>query len=159
MRVPITLAALLLVFVTVVLVVSAQSGQKMTCRCEKKNPDSCGVSVTCSDGCTGLCGSGVNQCYTSCRKGCFAQRFTIKFVKKTGQEIASELSLRSHQRIKFKPYLRQNGEQYDLDIQNDDLFNALNFLNKVGNVTYNGIDFAKQKQLCAEKRNGKTITP
>lgn len=159
MRVPITLAALLLVFFTVVPVASAQSVQRMTCRCEKKNPDSCGVTVTCSDGCTGLCGSGVNQCYTSCRKGCFAQRFTIKFVKKTGQEIASELSLRSHQRIKFKPYRRQSGEQYDLDIQDDDLFNALNFLNKVGTVTYNGIDFAKRKQLCAEKRNGKTITP
>jgi hypothetical protein len=155
MRSPLTIANLLLVLAAAVTVVP---GQKVTCSCDKiSGYRDCATNVTCSDGCTNLCGSG-DKCYASCTKGVFDQRYTIAFVKKTGQEIASEMSTVTHQKIEFVPYRRNRGEQYDLNLKNDDLFNVLNYLNKRGNVRFNGMDFSKVRGLRSKKRSGKTIS-
>lgn len=157
MKLLLTIALLLLSLNTLTPVVL---GQKVTCSCEKL-PGKCGSTVTCSDGCTSFCGAG-NTCYVSCRKEGFEPRITIRIVKKTGQEIASVLSAQTRQRIEFVPYKikKYKGVQYyDLEMKNDDIFNALSFLAKRGVVKIDGVPFEEFKNLLMEKRGRKTIVP
>jgi len=48
--------------------------------------------------------------------------------------------------------------RYDLDIKDDDIWNALNFLYKRGNVKIGGLDFGKLRDLRKEMRNGKKVS-
>lgn len=133
------------------------SGQKTTCSCEKAPNNTCHGTVTCPDGCTALCGSG-DTCYLSCRKDLLNTRITVKFVRKEGQEIASVLSERTHTRIEFVPYPRNVNARYDLELKDDDIWNACNFLNKRGNIKIRGVDFERLIKLRGEMRKGSKIS-
>lgn len=83
---------------------------------------------------------------------------TVKFVQKEGQEIASVLSERTHTRIEFIPYPRNLRARYDLELKDDDIWNACNFLNERGNVKVRGVDFEKLKELRSEMRKGRKFS-
>lgn len=150
----ITVVALLLFLLTGVQV---GVGQRVTCSCEKVPDNSCHGVVTCPGGCTALCGSN-DACYLSCRSDLLHTRISEKFVKKEGGEIASVLSDRTHKKIEFTPYPRNLHAQYDLEINDDDIWNALNFLYKRGNVKIGGLDFGKLRELRKEMRLGKLVS-
>src|SRR5947209_1967298 len=84
-------------------IVPVASGQKVTCSCEKAPDNTCHGNIICTGGCTSVCGV-KDECYLSCRSDLVYVRITIKFVKSTGEEIATMLSDRSHKRIQFTPY-------------------------------------------------------
>src|SRR6267154_1288968 len=141
---------ILVVLLFVVLVSLSAVGQQYTCSCEAAAGRTCHGEVKCPDGCTSLCGPG-DACYLSCSSNVFQSRITAKLVQKTGQEIAAELSAQSHQRIEFISFPRKAGARYNLNLKNDDLFNALKYLYKRGKVRYAGYDFSEviemRKQL------------
>jgi hypothetical protein len=87
------------------------SGQKLTCACEygkKDGKDHCQPTTSCDDGCTAVCGPG-GSCGSYCRRGPYEQHLTVTFEKKTGQQIASELSALTHQKIQFDAYRSYKG--------------------------------------------------
>lgn len=82
----------------------------------------------------------------------------MKFVKKTGEEIAAALSAKTGMRIQFTPYPRNVGRKYDLELKNDDLYNALNWLSNRGTVRFEGSDFYKFRELRKQVRGGKRFS-
>ena len=154
MKISLTVVALLLLLW---IGVQVAVGQRGTCSCEKVPDDSCHGIVTCPGGCTALCGSN-DACYLSCRSDLLHTRISEKFVKKEGGEIASVLSDRTHKKIEFTPYPRNLHARYDLEIKDDDIWNALNFLYKRGNVKIGGLDFGKLRELRREMRLGKQVS-
>lgn len=132
-------------------------GQKRTCSCDAAPGRTCHGTVTCPDGCTSLCGAG-DTCYLSCWSDGFQPRITIKFVEKTGQEIAALLSAKIRKRIEFIPNPRNANATYDLELKDDDLFNVLNYLYKRGKVRFDGSDFSKIYDLRKQVRQGKKIS-
>jgi hypothetical protein len=156
MRICVNIATLLLLLVTAVTMVSAQ---KITCSCEyAKGKDKCNAKTVSSDGCTAVCGPH-GACGSYTRRNVYDDRFTVSFVKKTGEQIASELSALTRQRIEFEPSRGNKGVRYDVDMKNDDIFNVLNFLNKRGNVWLNGTDFSKIRELQNKKTSPKKEVP
>lgn len=142
-------AALLIVLSALTLVVS---GQQSICSCE--SPDStCKGRVSCANGCTALCGS-KDACYLSCRRDLLVSRFTVKFNKKQGEDIAALLSERTKTKIQYVPYSRNVGKLYDLAIENDDIWNVLYFLNKRGNVKVGGLKFEEFKTTRKDMKSG-----
>src|SRR6267142_1062080 len=109
------------------------SGQKIKCSCERIPDSTCRGTVTCSDGCSAICGSG-DTCQLSCRNDVFYERISVKFVKKKGEELAALLSERIHRRVLFVPYPRTARARYTLEIKDDYIWNALRLLNKRGNL-------------------------
>lgn len=103
-------------------------------------------NVTCRDGCTALCGTN-DGCYSSCRIDILSQRISMDFVGKTGTEIASLLSDRTHKKIEFVPSKRHTLDRYSFSIKNDDIYNILSFLNKRGKVKVNDVDFAEFERM------------
>jgi hypothetical protein len=153
MKLLLTIAPLLFILSTAAPVTLSQK----SCSCEKAPNSTCHGIVTCPDGCTALCGSG-DSCYLSCRKDLLNTRITVRFVKKEGQEIASVLSERTRTRIEFVPYPRNLHARYDLELKDDDIWNACNFLNERGNVRIRGVDFEKLKELRGEMRKGRRFS-
>lgn len=146
-----TLTALTL-FMALTTFVAVVPGQKPTCSCE--SPDqTCHGSVTCPSGCTAVCGPR-DACYLSCRNDLLYSRITLTFVNKSGQDMASVLSERTHTTIEFEPYKRNVTARYNLEIRDDDVWNALNFLYTRGNVRVNGLDFGKLRKLRREMKSG-----
>lgn len=141
MKLPLTVAALLL---SLVMPVPTVRGQKQSCSC--KAPDgSCEANVTCSrHGCTAICGS-KDGCYTACGKDLLLSRFTLKLVNKGSKAIATALSQRTGKQIEFLP--RNPKEKFTIDIKGDDLWNALNHLAERGTVTVNGVDWERYRQI------------
>jgi hypothetical protein len=133
------------------------SAQKATCSCEKTADNTCRGTVTCPDGCTSLCGSN-DMCYLSCRSDLLYERINQKFVNKRGEEIAALLSTQTHKRIQFVPYSRNTRSRYSLEIKDDDIWNALNFLDRHGNVKVNGVDFDTLRKLRREMRAGRKVS-
>jgi len=133
-------------------------GQKLVCACEKGAGRECATKSSCPDGCTALCGSG-NFCYSACRKEGLEKRFTLSLTKTSGKEIASELSKTTGYKIEFKAHPKYMTERYDLDVKNDDAFNALNFLSNRGSVKINDIPFADFKWNRVQEEGGKTVRP
>jgi hypothetical protein len=72
--------------------------------------------------------------------------------------IASVLSERTHTRIEFVPYPRNLHARYDLELKDDDIWNACNFLNERGNVKVRGVDFARLIKLRGEMRKGRKFS-
>ena len=155
MRICVNTASLVLLLVVTATMVSAQ---KVTCSCEYgKGKEKCSPKTVSSDGCTAVCGPR-GACGSYTRREVYDDRFTVSFVKKTGEQIASELSALTHQGIEFEPY-RGKGVRYDVDMKNDDIFNILNFLSKRGTVRLNGTDFSKIRQMQNTKPNPKRQVP
>ena len=71
----------------------------------------------------------------------------MDFVGKTGTEIASLLSDRTHKKIEFVPFKRHTLDRYSFSIKNDDIYNILSFLNKRGKVKVNDVDFAEFERM------------
>lgn len=156
MRICVNIASLVLLLVTAATIVSAQ---KVTCSCEyAKDKDKCNAKTTSSDGCTAVCGPH-GACGSYTRREVYDDRFTVSFMKKTGEQIASELSALTHQGIEFEPFRGNKGVRYDVDIKSDDIFNVLNFLSKRGTVRLNGTDFSKIRELQNTKRKPKREVP
>src|SRR5690242_6275356 len=127
MRTSLNIASIIMTLATTATVVSRQ---KLSCACEyqssKDSKDHCHPTVSCDDGCTAICGPGGN-CSSACRRGPYEQHLTITFEKKTGQQIASELSTLTHQKIQFDPSRKYRALKYDVAMRNDNMFNVLNF--------------------------------
>lgn len=115
-------------------------GQQTTCSCQ----ESCHVS--CARGCTVLCDS-LKTCKVSCGVDVLDERITLKLSNQRGQQIASALSDQTHTKIAFAPSRRYAQMRYDLDIQNDDIWNVLTFLDKFGAVKVRGMDFSSLREL------------
>jgi hypothetical protein len=50
------------------------------------------------------------------------------------------------------------GARYDLEIKDDDIWNALNYLNRRGNVKVGGLDFRVLRELRKQMRAGKKVS-
>lgn len=144
-------------FILLVGVASHSLAQSVSCACDPAPGRTCHGTITCPNGCTSLCGSG-DSCYLSCRSDTFKSRVTAKYVQKTGQEIAALLSTETHKRIEFVPFPRNEGQKYDLQLKDDDLFNVLNYLYKRGKVRFDNVDFSRIRKLRLELHGGKKIS-
>jgi hypothetical protein len=151
------ISRMLVIVLLVFLSSLAALGQQVSCSCDSAPGRTCHGVVKCPDGCTSLCGPG-DACYLSCRSNTVEPRITTKFVKQTGQEIAGQLSSQTHQRIEFIPDRRNQTALYDLELNNDDLFNALKYLYKRGKVRFNGLDFLELQKLRKQLKDGKKIS-
>jgi hypothetical protein len=164
MRTFLNIASLIVILASTGTIVS---GQKLKCACEYQNSkdskDHCKVNTGrddgCDDGCTAICGPR-GSCGSFCRRGPYEQQhLTVTFEKKTGEQIAAELSGLAHQEIQFKPYRPYKTFKYDVIMKNDEVFNVLNILSKRGSVTIDGVDYLKIKESLIKKNSGKQIPP
>jgi hypothetical protein len=145
-----------LVIVTAVVLPKAVLAQKITCSCENVARSTCQGSVSCSSGCSAICGSG-DKCYVSCRTQLVGPNLTLDFAQKDGKSIVEELSRETHMQINFEPYPRNRGERYDYHLKNSDIWKLLVFLDKVGTVTVNGRPFEKLRELQKQIRMGQAV--
>jgi hypothetical protein len=152
MKVPLTIAALLLLIIPPI---PTTPSQKQSCSC--KAPDgSCETNVTCSQhGCTAICGS-KDGCYSACGKDTILTRFTLKIVNKDGRQIASALSKQTGKQIKFTP--REPNGRFTIDIKGDDLWNAMDYLYERGVVTVNGVNWERYRQIRGAALEGRTLS-
>jgi hypothetical protein len=118
MKLPLTIATLLLLLFTLAPIATSQR------KCSCKAPDgSCNASVTCSQhGCTAICGTN-SACYSACGKDLLSTRFTLKLVNKGSKEIASALSQHAGRNIEFIP--RRRNDRFNIDIKDDDMWNTM----------------------------------
>src|ERR1043166_7998767 len=130
--------------------------QKVTCSCENVPRSTCTATVTCSTGCSAICGAG-DRCAVSCRTGLLAPDLTLDFVQKDGKSIAEELSRATPMQITFEPYSRNVGQLYDYHLKGSDIWKLLVFLDKVGNVTVNGLPFQKLRELQKQIKDGEPV--
>lgn len=144
----------IVVFFTLFGVTPLVSGQKASCACEKEPPSNCSGTVSCPDGCSALCGA-KDVCFLSCGRHLLNMRLTVKFENQGGAQIATALSARTNMKIRFIPYAKYAQERYDLEINNDGIWNALNFLSKHGEVTVNGSNFSNLRKLRKAMRDSK----
>lgn len=146
MRLPLTVAALLLLSITLAPTATGQTVtvQRRTCSC--KSPDgSCEANVSCSrHGCTAICGSR-DGCYAACGKDVLLAHFTLKLVKQDGRQVASALSEKTGKQIEFVP--RRPNDRFTIDVEDDDVWDALEYLYDRGRVTVNGVDWEKYRQI------------
>ena len=61
------------------------------------------------------------------------------------KEIASALSQRTGKQIDFVP--RRRNDRFTIDIEDDDIWNAMEYLYERGVVTVNGVDWGKYRQI------------
>ncbi len=151
------ISRMLVIVLLVFLSSLAAIGQQVSCSCDSAPGRTCHGAVRCPDGCTSLCGPG-DACFLSCRSNTVESRITAKFAKQTGQEIAAQLSAQTRQRIEFIPDTRNRTARYDLELNNDDLFNALKYLYKRGKVKFNGLEFPELQKLRRQLKGGKKIS-
>lgn len=145
------LCGTIVVFFALLGVAPIVSGQETSCSCEKSG-STCRGTVTCPHGCSALCGS-KDVCVFSCARGLLGVRLTIKLVNQRGQQIASALSARTNKKIRFTPYAQYARERYDLEMKNDDIWNALSFLDKYGKVSIDGTAFSTLKKLMRKNKS------
>jgi hypothetical protein len=152
MKLPLTVAALLLLSIASALTATSQ---KQSCSC--KAPDgSCEANVTCSrHGCTAICGS-KDGCYSACGKDTLLTRFTLRLVNKDSRQIASALSKHTGKQIDFVP--RQRNSRFTIDVKGDDLWNALDYLHDQGVVTVNGVNWDKYRQIRGAALEGRKLS-
>src|SRR6185503_8998335 len=138
MRISLTTACLVLLFLSL----QTQSAySQIKCSCENAGDTVCPTAeIKCPDGCTAICAAN-NACYLSCRTNMFDQRLTLKFQKKTGEQMASVLSKETGMTIRFeiypdpmtgKPPIRK--PLYDFRLNNSDMWPALVFRDERGTV-------------------------
>lgn len=154
MKLPTALLALPFTLIVFAVVCSAQ---QITCSCEKSSQRTCGDTVRCDKGCSAVCGY-KDTCLLSCASDYVGLRITVKLVRKRAGEIASVLTRQTQKHIEFTPYPRNSRTLYDLEIKDDDIWNVLKFLDKFGNVKFNGVDFPTLRKLQRESRTGKNVS-
>lgn len=143
MKLPLTIAILLLSLITSALTATSQK----TCSCNAPD-ESCKTSVSCGQGgCTAICGSN-SGCYAACGEDLLYTRFTLKLVNKGSKEIATALSHHTGKNIEFVPWKRSSRfNRFNIDIKDDDVWNALEYLYKRGEVRIDGVDFEKYREF------------
>jgi hypothetical protein len=152
MKLRLIVAALFLTFWVFIPLAYAQ---KVTCGCN--SPDnSCHGTVTCSTGCTAVCGS-KDRCYMSCRSDPLVERINAKFVEKSGVAIAAELTDLMKKKIEFIPFKhgRKKAPLYNLEVKNDNVWFLLEKLSKDGTVKVGGETFENFRKLRNETTNQK----
>lgn len=132
---------------------SAAIGQKFNCTCTQSADRSCSAEISCPDGCSAFCGS-QDACFVSCKRTAILGALTIKFDNEEGREIARVLSQKTKSRIEFTPSKRFAGARFTVTLNNDSIWNALEFLNKRGQVKVNGVSFQALKRLQQAKSKG-----
>src|SRR5688572_13582192 len=150
------LTIVFLVIVSAVVLPKAVLAQKITCSCGNVPRSTCQGSVSCSTGCSAICGTG-DKCYVSCRTQLLGPNLTLDFSQKDGKWIVEELSRKTHMRITFEPYPRNRGQRYDYQLRDSDIWKLLVFLDKVGTVTVNGRSFEKLRELQKQIRLGQAV--
>jgi hypothetical protein len=153
MKLPLTIATLLLSLIAFTPIVT---GQTATCSC--KAPGSCTPRVSCPHGCTALCGAN-DACYAGCGSieadNSYA-RITLKIHNKDSEAIAASLSNQSGRKITFIP--RKKTDRFSFELNNDPVWNALNFLAKRGTILVDGWDFEKLEELRRKMLKGEKIS-
>jgi len=95
----------------------------------------------------------------------FDQRLTLKFQKKTGEQMASVLSKETGMTIRFeiypdpmtgKPPTRK--PLYDFRLNNSDIWPALVFLDERGTVKINGVEFRTFQNIQIEMKSGRKFS-
>ena len=129
---------------------TAALGQK-TCSCKAKGPKaqkkSCEAAVTCKQrGCTAVCGPS-DACYSACGKNRLITRFTLQLTTKNSQEVAAALSKKTGHKIEFKPFARMKEGPFVVNIQNDDMWAAMEGLYDRGVLTVDGVEWEKYRNL------------
>lgn len=152
MKLPLTIATLLLSLVTLA---PTATSQKKTCSCQ--SPDrTCNTTVECSqNGCTSICGSN-SVCYTSCGKDMLVTPFTLKLTTKNSAEIVSALSSYTSKKIEFVPW-RRNGP-FNIDIKDDDIWNTMDYLYERGKLKLGGVDWSEYQKMRKTASKGKKIS-
>lgn len=132
-------------------------GQRQTCSCKGVQGSTCIASVTCSGGCSAICGSG-NNCFVSCSKDLAGPNLTLDFSQKDAKTIAVELSEKTKMRISFKPDRVNAGKLYDYHMKKSDIWRLLEFLNNLGSLKVNGISFDRYRQLQRQIKSGQRLS-
>lgn len=140
MKLSLTIATLLLSLSTLAQTATSQKN----CSC-KAADGSCTASVTCSQhGCTAICGTN-SACYSACGKDLLSTRFTLKLRKKGSKQIASALSQHTGRNIEFVPTRRN--DRFNIDIEDDDMWNTMEYLYQRGKLRVNGVDWREYRKL------------
>lgn len=158
MKLPFTLVCLLALSLTPG---TAALGQK-TCLCNAKvskgSKDGCAATVTCRHhGCTAVCGPS-DACYSACGKDMLVTRFTLQMTTKSSREVAEALSKRTGHKIRFKPFSRTKDGPFVVDIQNDDMWAAMDGLYDRGELTIDGVDWGKYRKLRKAAQEGEKFS-
>jgi len=162
MRISLTAACLVLLFLSIL---TQSAYTQVRCSCENAGDTVCPKGeITCPDGCTAICAAN-NACYLSCRTNMFEQRLTLKFQKKTGEQMASVLSNETGMTIQFDLYPdpktgkpRTRKPLYDFKLTNSDIWPALVFLDKRGTVKINGVEFRTFQNIQSDMKSGRKFS-
>ncbi len=153
MKLPLTLAALLLSLTTFAPTASAQK----KCSCDA--PDgSCKAAVTCRHAGAAICGS-KSACYAACggvEADNSAARISVKFRKKTGDEVAAELKRHSGRNIVFIP--RRKKDRFTFELDNHPVWHALSLLSRRGKVLVDGTPFNRMQELRRKLSGGEKVS-
>jgi hypothetical protein len=151
MKLPLIIATLLLSLVTLATTAMSQK----TCSC--KAPDgSCSANVTCREnGCTSICGSN-DGCYAACGKDMVLTRFTLKLVNKDSNEVVSALIRHTGKNIEFIP--RDRKARFNIDIKDEDLWNAMEYLDQRGQLKINKVPWKEYRVLRKGMSHGSKVS-
>ena len=128
--------------------------QKKTCACKGLEGSTCTGSVTCTNGCSAICGR-KDTCYLSCSARVYRQNLTLNFTRQTATDIATTLAKESKLRIRFKA--NSDTELYDYKLVNSDVWKLLEFLDARGTLFVNGIDFDNLRVIKNQLRAGEKL--
>lgn len=105
------------------------------------------ADVRCSQhGCTAICGSS-NACYAACGNDLVVTRFTLKLVGKSGTEVAGALSQKTRRKIVFKPWEKYRKMPINVDVQDDNMWNTMDYLYERGDLTVDGVDWRVYRDI------------
>jgi hypothetical protein len=131
-------------------------GQK---ECSCNAPDnSCSAAVLCRDGGAAICSS-KNACHASCagsNPDKIFRRISLKIEKKTGDQVAAELSRQSDRHIIFAP--KRRTDLFTFELINQPLWTILDFLNGRGQVFLDGTPFKRYKELRRALSRGEKVS-
>jgi len=130
--------------------------QKKTCTCKEVGGRTCTAEVTCTNGCSAICGK-KDTCSVSCSLQVYPQNLNIDFVKQTTTEIATTLAKGTRLRLNFTPNPGTEKEVYDYQLKNSDVWRLLEFLDARGTLIVNGIDFDNLRDLKKQLRKGEKL--
>lgn len=153
MKLTLTSAALLLALLTLSPAAAAQ-----TCTCNASEA-SCGVSVTCSNGCSAVC-TRRDACYATCgdaESRLLSVRVTLAGQGLDAKTVSDRLTTQAGTEIVFSP--RRPKDTYNLDNNDMPLYHVLKILAKRGKVTVRGRDFKEILRIgdTMDGRNGVTV--
>ena len=86
------------------------------------------------------------------------KRLNQKFVRKSGQQMAAELSKETGEDIQFVPYRGNANKLYNFELKDSDIWPALTFLDKRGVVKINQIEFRTFRKIQIEMKSGRKFS-